>query len=227
MYYNDYDDFYDEPSEFEQQVDEFKNSLLKVVKQEYIEEMEKLKKENEELQEIKKNFEKIKSDYKEKERELKLNESTIERRMRNARLSELMKDKEIIMYQASWKYMRVTKCNKCDDYRKVHFKSPSGKDATEECECAKRYTTYYPNEYIAYEIKLNSNKTISVWYKLENYDKDEYFEKDSKFAECVYDENMKYEDVNAYRTFFKSKEDCQKYCDWLNRNNPLNLEIIK
>lgn len=223
MYYNGYDDFYDEPNEFEQQIYEFKDSLLKAVKKEYIEEMEELKKENEELQEIKKNFEQIKADYKEKEHELKLNEGTIERRMRNARLSELMKDKEIIMYQADYKYMRVSKCNRCDDY----FKSPSGKDITEECECAKRYTAYYPNEYIAYEFKLNNNKTISVWYKIQDHNDDEYCERDSKFADYIYNKDMKYEDINAYRTFFKSKEDCQKYCDWLNRNNPLDLEVIK
>lgn len=227
MYYDDYNDFYDEPSEFEQQVDEFKNSLLKAVKQEYIEEMEKLKKENEELQEVKKNFEKIKSDYREKERELKLNESTIERRMRNARLSELMEDKKVIMYQANWKYMRVPKCNKCDDYRKVHFKSPSGKDTSEECECAKRYASYRVDEYIAYEFKLNNNKIMSVWYRLNGSSDDEYFSSDSKYADYIYNQDMEYKDINAYRTFFKSKEDCQKYCDWLNRNNPLDLEAIK
>lgn len=36
----EYDDFYDEPSEFEQQVDEFKQSLMNAVKDEFKTEME-------------------------------------------------------------------------------------------------------------------------------------------------------------------------------------------
>ena len=44
MSYYDYEDFYGELSEFEQQIDEFKNSLLGVVKEEYINKMDQLKK---------------------------------------------------------------------------------------------------------------------------------------------------------------------------------------
>ena len=42
MSYYDYEDYYGEPSEFEQQIDEFKNSLFNAVKQEHKDKMEQL-----------------------------------------------------------------------------------------------------------------------------------------------------------------------------------------
>ena len=48
------DDFYNEPSEFDMLVGEFKESLMKSVKESYVKEMEQLKKENEELKEFRK-----------------------------------------------------------------------------------------------------------------------------------------------------------------------------
>ena len=67
MYYPD--DFYCEPSEFEMQVEEFKESLAKSIKSEFLEEMERLKAENRKLQGIKDNFEQVKRDYERKKME--------------------------------------------------------------------------------------------------------------------------------------------------------------
>lgn len=50
-----WDDFY-EPSEFDQQVEEWKEALKKSVKKEYMDEMERLRRENAELMDIKKNW---------------------------------------------------------------------------------------------------------------------------------------------------------------------------
>ena len=30
------------------------------------------------------------------------------------------------------------------------------------------------------------------------------------------EDSMRFEDINRYRQLFKAKEDCQKYCSWLN-----------
>lgn len=67
-YYDE--DFYNEPSEFEQQIYEFKEALSKQVRDEFIEKMDKLEKENAELQTVKKDFDKIKQDYEDKKRKL-------------------------------------------------------------------------------------------------------------------------------------------------------------
>lgn len=70
MWYDE--DFYSEPSEFDMQIEEFKESLSKSVKKEYLEEMEKLRKENQALWEVKKNFEQIKREYENKKHKLEI-----------------------------------------------------------------------------------------------------------------------------------------------------------
>lgn len=53
-------DFYNEPSEFEEQIDQLKESLMNAVRDEHKAEVERLRKENAELQEVKRAFETIK-----------------------------------------------------------------------------------------------------------------------------------------------------------------------
>lgn len=43
---------------------------------------------------------------------------------------------------------------------------------------------------------------------------EEWFE-ESFLNKEVYDSSMKFEDINRYKQLFATKEDCQKYCDWL------------
>ena len=85
-----YDEFYDEPSEFDIQIEEWKDTLRECVKKEYKEEMERLRKENAELLDIKKNWqEKIRELETEK---FKLKVATIdaENKAKKARLRELL-----------------------------------------------------------------------------------------------------------------------------------------
>ncbi|MEI2341636.1 hypothetical protein [Priestia megaterium] len=217
MYHYD-EDFYHEPSEFEIQVDEFKKSLLQSVKQEFIEEMDQLKLENQELQSIKQNFEKIKSEYKEKERQLERERNGLINQVRRERLSALMKDFEVIMYQAYTRKERPPKCNQCDKDRRIKYKTPSGKDAYEDCTCKQGKTVYFPKDYICSEFKINSQRNgMAAFYRV-NQERDyDYYSYDSSiYAETIFNNMMDYEGLNSYRTFFKSKEECQEYCDYLN-----------
>ncbi|MNI67731.1 hypothetical protein D3C73_1233780 [compost metagenome] len=60
---------------------------------------------------------------------------------------------------------------------------------------------------------------IDVWYKYELSDGEEYSSlSSSTFGKKMYSDDLKYEDIKRYETFFKDKEECQKYCDWLNEN---------
>jgi hypothetical protein len=213
-------DFYCEPSEFEQQVDEFKESLIKSVKSEFTEEMERLRKENTELQATKKNFENIKNQYRAKERELELEKLNLERKVRNQRLSELMKDFQVIMYKAESESVYKAKCDKCDENRQIHFKSPSGKDITEECKCLKYKDKYIPRDYNCTEFKIDrNNKEMLMWYKVNREPDYDYYSYDSStLIETVYQKGMTYESLDKYNTFFRSKEDCEIYCDWLNKD---------
>ena len=62
MYY-DYDDYWGDPSEFEQQVEEFKDALRNSVKDEIKEKIASLEKELAELNEFKKDKNKINQEY--------------------------------------------------------------------------------------------------------------------------------------------------------------------
>jgi len=213
------DDFYGEPSEFEQQIDEFKQSLINCVKENYIKEMDSLKKENAELQEIKKNLRDIKNEYASKTRELENEKSKIMQTVRRERLSELMKDFQVILYYADTMYQKKPKCDKCDDNRQIHFLSPAGKDCTEYCECSNTIPIYIPIEYKCSEFKINSktNKSLSMWFE-EKAEKDYDYYHSTTYVDYVYDGNKSYDEIfeSTKHAFFKNIDDCQKYCDWLN-----------
>lgn len=209
--------FYYEPSEFDIQVDEFKETLTNSVKEEYVSEMERLKKENEKLQSVKENFEEIKREYENKKHQLNLEHNKLKQQVRRERLSELMKDVEVIMYRAWSKRDLPPKCNKCDDKRQIKYKTPLGKDAYENCDCSKGETVYYPREHICNEFIIDRDGSkMNAWYKVITSSGDEYALLDSSTFANIYHENLRYEDINRYNTFFKSKEECQGYCDYLN-----------
>jgi hypothetical protein len=212
-------DFYDNYDEFDQQIDEFKQSLMRAVKKEVVDEIETLRKENDELQSVKENWEMLKQEYyiKELELENKKNDSLSE--ARKMRLSDLLKDKEIILYYLGAKYIEKPKCNNCDKNREIHFTSPSGKNFSEHCECSVKDILYIPEEYVLYEFRLNEyNSELLVWYRRLQYNENhgEYFEGSLASVTNIYNRKMKYEDIDSHDMFFRNKEDCQKYCDWYN-----------
>jgi len=207
------DDFYCEPSEFEQQVEEFKKSLQKAVRDEYVGEMARLRVENAKLQEIKANFENIKADYAEK---TKLSEVSIEKAKKMA-LIDLLEETKLIMYAPKRKYFKKPKCDKCNSNRQIEYITPLGKRATEECDCKKPATKWIAAEAMRYEFRQNYGRPnkITAWYKLAK-------EGDriclDQYSECirVCDSGKAFEELNAYKAMFKDADSCQKYCDWLN-----------
>ncbi|SCY99271.1 MULTISPECIES: hypothetical protein [unclassified Lysinibacillus] len=214
-YYDE--DFYHEPSEFEMQIEQFKSSLLDSVKDEYKQQMENLQKENAELQEVKENFEAIKRDFANKERQLQIERNDLERKVRRERLSELTKDLQVIMYKVNSKRVENPKCEKCDANRRIHYKTPSGKDAYEKCECDFGERVYEPKEYM--RIEFNICDGMRAWYEINDFgSRDEYarFDSNSQYAKSVYKEGMDFNTIELYSTFFKTKEECQAYCDYLN-----------
>lgn len=128
MSWENYDDYY-EPSEFEQQVEEFKDSLRRSVKQETQELIEKLQKENEELRGIRDNWEEVKRGYEAKQRELQNKIYDCKQNAARMRLDQLFEScgMNVILYRPSSFSVYKHKCDKCDDNRYIHYKSPSGK----------------------------------------------------------------------------------------------------
>lgn len=217
------EDFYHEPSEFDLRIDEFKESLMKSVKEDFIAELEELKKENESLQDVKKNFESIKRDYENKERELEIERNNAKREVRRELISDILDEYRLIMYQASQVGVEKPKCDKCDKNRRINYKTPLGKDATEYCDCSTKEYTYKPKKHALVELSPRNNfyDLSAFYYEVRNSGgKDEYLRLSdySQHATYIYRDGMGYKDIKRYSTFFKTKEECQKYCDWLNEN---------
>ncbi len=214
----DYDEeFFYEPSEFEAKIDEFKQSLLDVVRTDYKTEMERLRTENAELQEVKKNFEQIKNDYKHKEQQLQYDRNNMEQKIRGARLAELMKNLEVTLYRADYKTVLGNKCDKCNSNRQIEFIAPSGKTMAEPCECATKKIVYRPGEQILKEFRTyrNNDRELIAWYSQYQDDGEGFTLNSSTVVKVIYSDGMNFSDLERYSTFFRSEEDCQKYCDWL------------
>lgn len=210
----DYEDFYNELSEFEMQVEEFKESLMNSVKGEYKAEMERLRKENAELQEIKQSFNQIEREYNQKTVELDMAKQDLRREIRKERLTDLLKDFEVLLYRPDYRYEYGPKCDNCDENRQVHYKTPSGKDAQEDCGCKGRYRVFNPEEFICKSFANRSGKFIA-WYT-KNDDDGESFGLYSDVPEFIYaGEDFKDIDLGHWKVFFKTLEECQAYCDWL------------
>jgi len=217
MSYYDYD-FYEEPSEFDIQIEEFKSSLASSVRKEFLEEMDALKKENASLREFRDNKDKYERELREAKAEYQRKMENAERQANSKKMKELLSAFAVIGYRANSTYRKRQKCGRCDDNRKIHFVSPMGRNLTEDCICAKEICTYAPKEVNL--LRFYAGKEISDTYferTKEDVDYDRY-----DLCGKIYDKNMEpFEDVNRVYTVFLHEDDCQRYCDWLNEQEAL------
>ena len=228
-----WEDFYNEgPSDFDITIEEFKEELRKNVRDEYVKEMTRLKKENEELQDVRKNWAQIQMEYRLKEEKFNRETSDIKRELARKRIDELttIADFSEHIYVIDYKDGRVPKCDKCDDNRQIHFTSPSGRDFREDCPvCGKRYCIYYPKPVDAIKIRFSKDTPFKseVWaIKHEAYGDSVIYKKENVWKGTVEEFNI--DDYHTVRhTCFESKELAQKICDRINKKNnvPDNVGI--
>ncbi|MBT2716889.1 hypothetical protein [Bacillus sp. ISL-57] len=215
------EDFYNEPSEFEMQVDEFRESLLKAVKEEFVSEMDRLKKENAELQEIKTNFKTIKSEYDQKSRKLEYERQDLERKVRRERLSSLLNDFEVEYYTVASRSKYKPKCDKCDENRRLYYTTPSGRKTYESCECSNSIPVFEPIPILLSTFSIRRGEG-HAWYSVKyRGDDDEYlnYYEDSIHGNELITDEKQFKDIGyAYKTLFETKEIAQKFCDYKNSN---------
>ena len=216
---------YFEPGEFDEKIEELKEELKKSVKKEINDEIEKLRKENKELQDVKKNFESIKSDFDKKKHEYDIAIKNAERTAKDARLKELMERFKINLWSANWTYMYKKKCDKCDKYRQIQVTLPSGRIVDDNCSCDQiSKKVYYPQENTLYELRNDENK-VMAWYIETGKRGKEYFVLEAlypEYAKLIIDHNKDFKAIDRNKiseTFFVTKEECQAFCDYLNKDN--------
>lgn len=214
-------EFYHEPTEFEEHIDSFKESLLNSVQDKYKSEMKRLRKENAELQVVKHEFEKIKSEYRQKELELEFEKKNMLRKVRGERLSTLMEDVSMDMYAVDCEFVKGDKCQNCDGNRRIHFRSPQGNAVSEACLCNKSKRVFSPTLAVCYAFKLQNwgdCDGMVLRYQLQADKTEDIMELTGRKIGYVTSKTKAadFEKMDIFDSIFKTIEECQVYCDWLN-----------
>lgn len=232
MYYPD--DFYNEPSEFDMQVEEFKESLAKSIKSEFLEEMERLKKKNRRLQGIKDNFEQVKRDYERKKQECERAMREAEDRAKRMKVEELMEKFKTFLWRPDWEYLYGPKCDKCDKDRHIEITLPSGNKVKDDCECDKsRAKVMVPERIVRYEL-ANRDSGIVAWYTACGKEGERYYK--LEYASTIYAEgnivkpgtsfDVLEEMENQRDILFTTRGECLAYCEYLNEKNLVPTDTI-
>lgn len=212
-----------EPGEFDEKIEELKNELRESVKKEINDGIEKLRKENKELQGIKRNFESIKKDFEKKKDECDRAMRNAESRAKQTRLKELMEHFKFTLWAVDWDYQYKKKCDKCDVHRRIQVVLPSGKKVDDECSCRVSKKVYRPKENVLYEFS-ERNREFVAWYRAKGDEGEEYFVEDirAEYAKTIVDHNKDFKEIEGKelrKVFFTTKEECQAFCDYLNRDS--------
>lgn len=231
MWYDE--EFYEEPTEFEEKMQEFKEEIARSVKKEFLEEMDRLRDENKKLQGIKEHFEQIKLDYQRKKQECDRIISQAEVRAKRTRLEELMKMFSLILWKPDYEYLYGSKCDKCDRRRQIKITLPSGKTVEDECDCAKRKKVMLPRIVVLYEI-TDRNVGLRAWYQACGKTGEKYYTLEHAFSIYANDNIVEpgtsfeelYKKEDKGKLLFRSKEECLAYCQHLNRKEGIPENFI-
>lgn len=216
MYYND---FYDGYSEFDQRIAELKEALASEVKQEYLDKIKELQEEVASLKE----FRDKKDEYDEVLRNIKRKEEGLKKEYSTKRLKELIGDFSVPAYTISDSAEFVyPKCDKCDKDRRVKFYSPSGREYTEDCSCAKKICNFSIKEARLVRFGTTCNGQYVFHYYAPQNNMNDYMRSDLDFEYCVNlitrgnkSEWKSFDDINPYRAVFTEKDFCEEYCKYL------------
>jgi hypothetical protein len=221
----DYEDYWDEPSEFEMQIEEFKISLRSAVKGEIKEKIESLEKELADLKLFRDERDKFVQECNDKIAEAKretIEAKATEEKWKKARLYQLLGEHLIFGWGVDDAYEYGEKCEKCDDNRKIHFTSPQGRKYEEDCQCSKKHYTYSPKlvELLEFSVKKKnfypSDADADFRNRYYYAEEDRDYERFRRANDVYTSSDIDFEDVNQYCAVFLNEEDCQKYCDWKN-----------
>ncbi len=132
-----YDDYFFEPSEFDQEIEAFKETLRASVRKEVQQELDDLREEVAELRLLKQNFDDSVWQYK---AECERREREAQRAIDDAKhmcINKLISGIKTFAWTITSTQHMVPKCDKCDARRQRHFISPLGREMSEYCTCNK------------------------------------------------------------------------------------------
>lgn len=225
-------DYFEEYSEFDAQIEEFKESLRNQVKEEIKSKIDRLEKRNKELEEKQKNLATLEKEYKDKIRKLERDKEEVLYEARKEYLSSTLQELTNKMfecqdlYEVSYESIEQPKCNYCDENRYLIIKDIFGRGHKVLCKCWGNIREYYARKA---DVRI-------CWFKRGD-DRDKLcFRVKSNRDSCGWQNttfeyiNGKVEQNNIFKKFdennlpksyygvcFTSKEEAQKYADYLNK----------
>ena len=228
-HFGDFVDFWDDTPEFDERIEELKTALRADVKRETKELIEKLQKELDELKDYKARKNEIDRKYHDEIAKMAKAEAEIERKYRNKKAQEILAECCTVGWRVAWRYDEPKeKCDKCDEDGYITFYSPQGTKYREQCNCCHKNVIHYKN-LIHYPVETRllriyadkSSETVRFYYDKARGDGESY----SEYVCCyvVRSSDFKPEIIGySYDKVFESKEDCEKYCEWLNNKENNN-----
>lgn len=211
-------DFFDDSwsdNDVRAKVFEIESILRKNVRADVLNEMQELERKNKDLREQLDQLRNIEKNWDDKKREL---DKAIEN-AKYARLSELIQSIPTHAYCVTCEYKHAhPKCDKCDEDRFIHFKSPSGKDMKELCTCAEYERVYFIKEVPLIRIEENRfrKETATPVYLVNNVEDGCSFDTTRKTLEDEDLQNLIDGKKNVTQPIFEFKENAEKYMEYMN-----------
>lgn len=232
-FFNDDSELY----ELDRLICDFKQSLKNSVKDEVKSEIESLKAELEELREFRDKKDLYDKNIQELKHELDTVKESIDERAAKMRVSDVLLTlkKETWVADCKWQYIKP-KCDKCGDDRIIHFKSPSGKDLTERCDCSKQVPVHSPSQAFLVEIDnddfykhQNTELPSTVLRYVPAYEIDHDSDGNYQFKLSRLYDGKDFNELNTQSIYFRDYDECNRYCKWLNdkyiRENNIEVEV--
>lgn len=238
MSYWDYEEPIWEPSEADELFDEIKSKLVDAAKNSLKNDIESLKSRNEYLEKRNKELEDKAWEVSQKESNLEYKAQNlrreVEREFYKTAIDDLFKDilEKSQLWFADNKPHEKPKCDKCNADRNWILTWPDGTTSSKQCTCAVPDYWYEPEEtwidYIRYTVK-DSNYQSERYYRLDckyqctgksRYNDYSYGDFGIQFVYNKFCDDVieKHNQLSYCKHIgFTSKEECQKYCDWLNK----------
>jgi regulator of replication initiation timing len=237
--YDYYEEPYYEPSVADEILIEFQQKMKDVLLESIKSEIKSIAEENSTLRAENKKLKEKQHEVDRRERDLKYKEDNLKREVEKEfyqsnigdTLKQYIEDCEI--WFADVERYQNKKCDLCNEERELIVKFPNGKITKTDCDCAKFLSKYIPalstisliefgkrNSRYSSERKFYLSRSYSPPENRLDYDYEyqefKIYHVVDEFNENTIElhENKKYSE----RLGFRSKEECQKYCDWLNQN---------
>jgi len=243
--YDYHEEPYYEPSIADEILIEYQQKMKDALLESIKSQIENIKDENVRLKQENDKYKQRERDILNKENDLKYKEENLKREVTNkfyqSNIGDILKQyiEECEVWFADIDRYQNEKCNLCNEERKLVAKFPNGEITKTTCACAKILSKYVPAISTTTMIKFSKRdsrySSERKFYFSRSYspvnNRNDYDYQEFKIYHVVdeFNENIiKLHKNKEYgeRLGFKSKEECQKYCDWLNKKDD-NCEEIE